>query len=90
MTTTTTAPTPTANPLPVWPQLTAAEIDRLHTEAHERARVLRDEAIADLWGGAGALWGDAVDRTRRAADRLAARLHQHAKRRAADSGALGA
>jgi len=90
MSTTTTTPATPVNPLPVWPQLTPTQVDRLRDEAHERARALRAEAINDLWGGAGALWGDAVDQTRRAADRLAARLHQHAKRRAAGSGPLGA
>jgi hypothetical protein len=82
----TTNPTP-INALPVWPDLTPAQRDRLHDEAKDRAHALRAEAIAELWGGAGALWGDAVDQTRRAADRLAARLRQHAKRRAATSGA---
>ena len=74
---------PTPNALPVRPAYTPAQLDRLRDQAMERAHALRAEAIIDFWDGAGALWGDAVDRTRRAADRLAARLHQHAKRRAA-------
>jgi len=86
---TTTNPTPIP-PLPVWPQFTSAQIDQLRDEATQRAQVLREQAMVELWGGAGALWGDAVDQARRAADRLAARLHQHAKRRAEGSGALGA
>jgi hypothetical protein len=86
-TTTNSTPIP---PLPVWPQVTPAQVDRVHDEAKARALALREQAIAELWGGAGALWGDAIDQTRRAADRLAARLHQHAKRRAEGSGALGA
>jgi len=77
----------TINPLPVWPDFTPQQVDRLRDEADDRARTLRAEAITELWGGAGALWGDAVDRTRRAADRLAARLHQHAKRRTQGAGA---
>jgi len=76
----------TTHTLPVWPDFTPEQVDRLRDEASERARTLRAEAIAELWDGAGALWGDAVDQTRRAADRLAARLHQHAKRRAAVNG----
>ncbi|HSB23292.1 MAG TPA: hypothetical protein VLE94_09315 [Burkholderiaceae bacterium] len=86
---TTTNPT-SVPPLPVWPQVTPARVDQMHDEAKARAVALREQAIAELWGGAGALWGDAVDQTRRAADRLAARLHQHAKRRAEGSCALGA
>lgn len=82
----TTNPTP-INPLPVWPEFTPAQYSRLHDEARERAHALRAQAIAEFWDGAGALWGGALDQTRRAADRLAARLRQHAKQRAAASGA---
>jgi hypothetical protein len=91
MHTTTNVPTPT-DALPVWPPASLAARERLRGQAIAQAHALRREAIAELWGGAGALWGDAVDHTRRAADRLAARLRQHAKRRALGdgSGALGA
>jgi len=91
MTDTTPIPKP-ADPVPVWPHSTPTAYARLRDRAIERAHVLRDEAIAELWGGAGALWGDAVDQARRAADRLAARLRQHARQRAAAGGsdALGA
>ena len=86
----TTAATPTSNPTglserpPIeWPPRSHAERDALRDQAIERAHALRAEAIADFWRGSGAWIVDAIDHTRRAADRLAARLRQHAKRRAA-------
>ena len=67
-----------------------AERNRLRDRAMLEARALRDQALDELFRDAGAWLGHAVDRTRRAADRLAARLRQHAKQRAAASGSLGA
>ena len=78
---------PAINPLPVWPEFTPEQYDRVHDEALERAAALRDEAIATFWHDADMLRDGALERARRAADRLAARLRQHAKRRAATSGA---
>ena len=72
---------PTATHAPVWPPATQAERDRLRDAAIDRAHALRSAAVADFWRGADALMADAVDHGRRAADRLAARLRQHAKRR---------
>lgn len=66
-----------------WSQLTMTERDRLRRQAIEQAHELRAEAIAELWRGTDAWLGEAVDHARRAAERLAARLRQHAKRRAA-------
>ena len=66
-----------------WPPLTQAEREQLSRQAMERAHALRTEAIAEFWRGTDAWIGEAADHTRRAADRLAARLRQHVKRRAA-------
>jgi len=83
----TSHPTPhVSDPLdrepPDWSRMTLAERDVLRVRAMARAHALRAEAIADFWRGTDAWLADAVDHTRRAADRLAARLRQHAKRRA--------
>jgi hypothetical protein len=70
-----------ADPAPVWPPATLAERDALRRQAMARAHELRAEGIAEFWVDAGRWWNGAVDQSRRAADRLAARLRQHAKRR---------
>jgi len=79
-----------ADVLRVWPPARVDARERLRAQAIARAPALRREAIEQFWGGAGVLWGEAADLAQRAADRLAARLRQHAKRRAHgnDSGAL--
>jgi hypothetical protein len=68
---------------PLWPPATQAERDRVRDAAYDAAPALRSAAIAGFWHGADALMSDAVDHARRAADRLAARLRQHAKQRRA-------
>lgn len=75
----------TLNP-PQWPPRSAAERDRLRDQALAEAAALRRAAIADFWRGADAWFSGAVGHTRRAADRLAARLHQHDKQRGEASG----
>jgi hypothetical protein len=72
---------PATGTAPEWPPRTQAERDRLRDDALERAHELRSEAIADFWRGTDQWMAEAVDQTRRAADRLAARLRQHAKQR---------
>jgi hypothetical protein len=62
--------------------------NRLRERARERAEELRTQAIASFWVDADAWIRDAAHRAQRAADRLGARLRQHAKRRSAASGAL--
>ena len=54
-------------------------LDRAKAEAHR----LRAEAINEFFAGADAFVRDAAHRAARAANRLAARLRQHAKQRAA-------
>ena len=71
----------TSTHAPLWPPATQAERDRVRDAAYDAARALRSAAIAEFWHGADALMVDAVDHGRRAADRLAARLRQHAKQR---------
>jgi regulator of protease activity HflC (stomatin/prohibitin superfamily) len=61
---------------------TNAELNRLHNEAHQQARVLRAQALADFWRGADALVHDAAHGAYRSAQRLAYRL---ARRRAAQT-----
>ena len=56
--------------------------DDLRDQVKADASRLRNEAFADFVIGADALIRDAAQRTARAANRLAARLHQHAKQRA--------
>jgi hypothetical protein len=53
---------------------TAAELNRLHAEAHREARILRAQALADFWRGADALVHDAAYGTYRSAQRLAYRI----------------
>jgi F0F1-type ATP synthase membrane subunit b/b' len=65
-----------------WPPLTRAGRDRLRDQAIEQAHALRTQAIAEFWRGTDVWLSQAVSSTRRAADRLAARLRQHAKQRA--------
>lgn len=84
--------TPTANPSGnaereaiEWPPLTLAERDALRARAMANAQALRAEAIGEFWRGTDAWIAQTFDHTRRTADRLAARLRQHAKRRAARS-----
>jgi hypothetical protein len=62
--------------------------NRLREHARDRAEELRTQAIASFWVDADAWIRDAAHRAQRAADRLGARLRQHAKRRGAASGAL--
>jgi len=81
--TTLTSSTLAGTDTPAWPPLTLAERDRLRQQAMARAHALRAEAINEFWRGTDAWFGAAADHTRRAATRLAARLHQHIKRRAA-------
>ena len=76
---------PPANPaLAEWPPRTRAERDALREQAHADAPRLRSEAIAEFWRGTDAWIADTFDHTRRAADRLAGRLRQHARQRAAN------
>jgi hypothetical protein len=63
-----------------------AERNALRDSARLRAHELRIEAMDGFIRDAGAWMGHAVDHGRRAADRLAARIRQHAKRRAAAQG----
>ena len=70
----------------VWPPATPAERERLRDQAIARAHQLRAEAISEFWHGADGWFGDAIGQARRSADRLAARLRQHAKQRAAARG----
>ncbi|HEY6511339.1 MAG TPA: hypothetical protein VI032_05140 [Burkholderiaceae bacterium] len=74
-------PPRTVDPAVVWPPATLAERDALRRLAMTRAHELRAEAIAEFWSDAGRWWHAAADQSRRAADRLAARLRQHAKHR---------
>jgi len=78
---------PSSTHAAVWPPATQAERDRVRDTAVEVAHALRVAAIAGFWHGADALVSEAADHGRRAADRLAARLRQHAKRRAASPAA---
>ena len=80
-------PTPNPTRAPVWPPATQAERDRMRDAAYDAAHALRNAAIAEFWHGADALVLDAVDHGRRAADRLAARLRQHARQRNASHAA---
>lgn len=61
----------------------AADLARLHVQAHQEAARLRREAIDDVWRGADALWASALDRAGRSATRLAARLAHHRQLRGA-------
>jgi hypothetical protein len=79
--------TPSKTHAPVWPPATQAERDRMRDAAVDVAHALRSAAIAEFWHGADALVLDAVDHGRRAADRLAARLRQHARQRNASHAA---
>ena len=72
---------------PVWPPATQAERDRVRDTAIDTAHALRRAAISEFWRGADALVDDAVDQGRRATDRFAARLRQHAKQRHASAAA---
>ena len=60
--------------------------NRLRDRALEEAHALRAEAIDEFFRSTGAWLGHTLSLTQRAADRLAARLRQHAKRRAAAGG----
>jgi hypothetical protein len=64
--------TPSKTHAPVWPPATQAERDRMRDAAVDVAHALRSAAI---------------DHGRRAADRLAARLRQHARQRNASHAA---
>jgi phosphoserine phosphatase len=61
-------------PDPSSPPRSTTELQRLHDWAHEEARRLRAEALADFWRGADALLVSATGSAQRAATRLAARL----------------
>jgi hypothetical protein len=62
--------------------MTANQLNRLHDDARQLARTLRDEAIDDFWRGANAaLWGR-LSTARRAAARLSHRLQRHQQLRA--------
>jgi len=80
---TTTSRRPANSTPPVWPPATQAERDRLRDRAIAQAGDLRARAITDFWRDAEAWISDAAAQSRRSADRLAARLRQHAKQRAA-------
>ena len=89
--------TPTVRPDPGqaanaadWQTLTLAERDRLRSQAREQALALRQQAIDEFWRGTDAWLSGVVTRGRRSADRLAARLRQHAKQRARGSRVVGA
>ena len=66
-------PSPNANP-------TLCELNRLHDRARAEALALRAQAMDDVWRGADALLGSAVQRVERSARRLnqAWRRHRHA------------
>ncbi len=70
----------------VWPPATRAERDRLRDQAMAQAHALRAQAVDAFWRDTDAWVSDAIGHTRRSADRLAARLRQHAKLRAAAEG----
>jgi len=89
-TTTPSAARPSTSDAPEWPPRTAAEFARLRERAIEQAPALRSEAIAEFWRGTDAWFSGAVDHTRRAADRLAARLRHHHKQRGQTSACGGA
>lgn len=74
-----------AQPELQWPPITQAERDRLRDAAMERAPALRSAAMAEFWHDADAWMAGAIDSGQRAANRLAARLRQHAKHRATAS-----
>jgi len=67
----------------MWPPATQADRDRLRETAMERAQALRTAAIAEFWHDADTWLAGTIDSGQRAANRLAARLRQHAKHRAA-------
>lgn len=62
------------------------DFNAMHDRLKADATRLRDEAIADFVSGADAALRDAARRAVRAANRMAARLRQHAKQRAAAIG----
>jgi hypothetical protein len=64
-------------------RLALDERNRLRDRAMVEADALRSQAMSEFFCDAGAWLGHRVDHTLRAANRFAARLHQHAKRRAA-------
>jgi hypothetical protein len=66
-----------------FPRYDADQWNLLHDAARARAQALRDEAIAGFWHSTGAALASGVTASQRAANRLAARLRQHAKRREA-------
>jgi hypothetical protein len=63
-----------------FPRYDADQWNLLHDAARARALALRDEAIGDFWHGANELLSNGMSASQRAANRLAARLRQHAKR----------
>ena len=65
-------------------QATDLDLNRLHDEAHARARALRDEALDDFWRGADALLREASASAARAARRFAASLRRHRGQRPAE------
>lgn len=83
---TSTSTRPANSTSTIWPPVTQAERDHLRDEAIARAGELRAQAIAGFWRDADAWISDAVVQSRRSANRLAARLRQHARRRAAAQG----
>jgi len=72
---------PTAINASAWPPATPAERDRVRDVAIAEAHALRRAASDEFWRGANAWVVDAFEHGRRATNRLAARLQQHAKQR---------
>jgi len=57
--------------------MNAQQLNRLHDEARQPARQLRDEAIDEFWRGANAALWSQLSSARRAATRLSHRLQHH-------------
>lgn len=67
-------------------ELSAADLNRLHDEARQRAVSLRGEAIDEFWRGVNAtLWAQLTS-ARRAATRLSQRLQHHQQLRGTTTG----
>jgi hypothetical protein len=66
-----------------FPRYDADQWNLLHDAARARAQALRDEAIEGFWHSTGVALARGVSASQRAANRLAARLRQHAKQREA-------
>ena len=80
------SPAQANRPVLVWPPATVEERDVVRHEAIERAHALRSEAIDEFWRGTEQWWLDAAVLSRRAGDRLAARLRRHRQQRASAAG----